>query len=207
MVKYESNLQNVSPLLILGAQRSGTTLLASMLGRHSEINMLFESTGKDVFRLIGKRYQGNKLCLARQIEWEQRSSKLIYLANRVINGHFLGDKYQVRRVGPTSKLSVQDYLEKKAKIVWIKRPEEEVLDSMLRRTPMTRRQAEAELKKVKSIESRLQRHYRVDYHELTQKPKEILTAVCNYLDIDFQNEMLNGPEFNVIYPQKSINPR
>ena len=34
-------------VLILGLQRTGTTLLASMLGGHSEVNMLFESVGSD----------------------------------------------------------------------------------------------------------------------------------------------------------------
>ena len=34
-------------VLILGLQRTGTTLLASMLGGHSEVNMLFESIGSD----------------------------------------------------------------------------------------------------------------------------------------------------------------
>ena len=39
-------------LLVLGCQRSGTTLLAAMLGGHSEINMIFESTTDDVLKLI-----------------------------------------------------------------------------------------------------------------------------------------------------------
>ena len=38
--------------VVIGLQRTGTTLLASMLGRHSEINMLFESVNKDVLKLI-----------------------------------------------------------------------------------------------------------------------------------------------------------
>ena len=48
-------------LLLLGCQRSGTTLLAAMLGRHSEISMLFESVTDDTMKLIGKKYCGNKL--------------------------------------------------------------------------------------------------------------------------------------------------
>ena len=47
--------QDPNLVLLLGCQRSGTTLLASMLGGHSEINMLFESTSDDVMRLIGKK--------------------------------------------------------------------------------------------------------------------------------------------------------
>ncbi len=204
MGKSDYYLENVSPLLILGAQRSGTTLLASMLGRHSEINMLFESTSNEVFRLIGKKYQGNKLCLARQIDWEQRSNKFVFLANRIINGHFFGDKYQVRRVGPTSRLSIKDYIQKKSKIVWIRRPDEEVINSMIRRTPMSQKQAKAELKKVRLIETHLQDFLKVDYHDLTRNPNKVLRAVCEYLEIGFEEEMLSGPEFNVIYPQKGI---
>ena len=62
-------------LLLLGCQRSGTTLLAAMLGGHSEINMLFESTSDDVLKLIGKKYSGNKALVRRQIRFSQRSSK------------------------------------------------------------------------------------------------------------------------------------
>ena len=45
--------------VIVGLQRTGTTLLASMLGRHPEINMLFESVTKDSLKLIGKQWNGN----------------------------------------------------------------------------------------------------------------------------------------------------
>ena len=41
-------------MVVIGLQRTGTTLLASMLGRHPEINMLFESVTKDSLKLIGK---------------------------------------------------------------------------------------------------------------------------------------------------------
>ena len=61
--------------VVIGLQRTGTTLLASMLGRHSEINMLFESVTKDSLKLIGKEWNCNKLLAYRQIRINQRSSK------------------------------------------------------------------------------------------------------------------------------------
>ena len=83
------NKLNMKPILILGCQRSGTTLLASVLGRHSEVNMLFESTTDDTLKLIGKKYQGNKLCVWRQIRRNQKASKWGHFVNRLVNFHFL----------------------------------------------------------------------------------------------------------------------
>ena len=53
--------------VVIGLQRTGTTLLASMLGRHPDINMLFESVTRDSLQLIGKKWNGNKLLAYRQI--------------------------------------------------------------------------------------------------------------------------------------------
>ena len=44
--------------VVIGLQRTGTTLLASMLGRHPDINMLFESVTNDSLKLIGKNEMG-----------------------------------------------------------------------------------------------------------------------------------------------------
>ncbi|NND95360.1 MAG: hypothetical protein HKN45_10875 [Flavobacteriales bacterium] len=97
-------------LLVLGCQRSGTTLLAAMLGRHSEINMLFESTTNDTTRLIGKTYCGNKLLAWRQIRLKKRSSKFGHLINRIVNLDFglKRNDHHKFRVYPNSSLSVQD---------------------------------------------------------------------------------------------------
>ena len=73
--------------VVIGLQRTGTTLLASMLGRHPEINMLFESVTKDSLKLIGKEWNGNKLLAYRQIRLHTRSSRWGHLITRIANDY------------------------------------------------------------------------------------------------------------------------
>ena len=88
-------------VLILGLQRTGTTLLASMLGGHSEVNMLFESVGSDTTSLIGKKISANKLLVYRQIRFTQRASRLGHLINRIVNLDFkIKNKHHKKRPYP-----------------------------------------------------------------------------------------------------------
>jgi hypothetical protein len=195
------------PLLILGCQRSGTTLLAAMLGGHSEINMLFESKTKDVLSLIGKKYSGNKLLTWRQIRMTQRSSRLGHVYNRLVN-HDFGSKRKphVFRPYPNGCMSIQDYIDAGAKIICLYRNKDEVLKSMINRTRISPEQASLEydraVNEMKKVESQ---SINLDFDDLVQHPAKILTSICKKLDLDFEPRMLKGPEYNFVYPQKSVN--
>jgi hypothetical protein len=45
----------------------------------------------------------------------------------------------------------------------------------------------------------------LDFDDLVQHPAKILTSICKKLDLDFEPRMLKGPEYNFVYPQKSVN--
>jgi Sulfotransferase family len=47
----------LSHLLIIGAPRSGTTLLATMISRHTEIAVLNEDKGWALRRVLGKTHR------------------------------------------------------------------------------------------------------------------------------------------------------
>jgi len=66
-------------LLVVGAPRSGTTLLAAMIGRHSEVAMLSEHLGFAVKDVISKPIAGNKLCIPNHIEIHEKRSRWINL--------------------------------------------------------------------------------------------------------------------------------
>jgi len=194
------------PILILGCQRSGTTLLASLLGRHQEINMLFESTTKDVFSLIGKKYQGNKLLTWRQIRLNQRASRFGHFVNRMVNFDFTKDaKPHKYRIYPTSRLSIEDYIQKGAIIITIDRPKEEVVSSIMKRTKMTEAQASYEYDESKKIlEAMKGKGVDVSFYELVNFPEKTLKMICGYLDLEFEERMLEGSKFNPVYPSDSI---
>tara|TARA_Y100000385_G_scaffold285031_2_gene344203 strand:+ start:98 stop:748 length:651 start_codon:yes stop_codon:yes gene_type:complete len=193
-------------LLLIGCQRSGTTLLAAMLGRHSEINMLFESTTNDTMKLIGKKYCGNKLLAWRQIRIKSKSSKFGHLINRIINLDFgINRKHHKVRVFPTSCLSIQDYIHNGAKVITIFRNKEEVVNSITNRTEMSKKQAEIEYNK--ALEQMLyfkKETHEVQFHDLVNNPIETLTAICLFLGLEFENRMLQGSEYNFVYPHTSI---
>ncbi len=194
-------------LLLIGCQRSGTTLLSAMLGGHSEINMLFESTTNEVLRLIGKRYSANKLLAWRQIRLRRKSSKFGHLINRVVNFD-LGIKPQRHhriRVFPTSVLSIQDYMDKGAYIITIVRDKIDVIDSITTRTRMTRSQAESEYRRSMQIIEHLGKNaYHIQFHDLVHNPIVTLTGICEYLDLRFEERMLKGVEYNFVYPNSRI---
>lgn len=199
-------MDKTRPLLILGVQRSGTTLLASMLGRHSEINMLFESVTTDVNRLIGKRYRGNKLLCYRQIRMTQRASRWGHLMNRIYNLDWrIKNKHHHHRPYPTSRMSVEDYLSENARIICIVRNEEHVVRSILKRTKMNEKSARKEYAKAMAIMNELSGvSYVIEFDDLVSKPEEVMKNICSELDLNYEHSMLEGPEYNIVYPHSKI---
>lgn len=194
-------------LLLLGCQRSGTTLLASLLGGHSEINMLFESTTTDVTKLIGKKYSGNKLLAYRQIRMDSRASKWGHLMNRMVNFDVkkAGDTPHKRRMYPTSVMSTSDYIKDGAKIISIVRSKEEVVSSILKRTEAKRKIAEFEYdKSIEEIDKVNDMALRIDFYDLIHNTQETLYKVCEFLEIEFQPRMLEGTKYNFVYPNDKI---
>lgn len=74
-------------LLVLGAPRTGTTLLGAMLGNHPDVAILHEVDRPDELSILGKSVVGNKLCIPYNIELDRRRNPL------------LGGVYGVRYLG------------------------------------------------------------------------------------------------------------
>ena len=194
-------------VLILGLQRTGTTLLASMLGGHSEVNMLFESVGSDTTSLIGKKISANKLLVYRQIRFTQRASRLGHLINRIVNLDFkIKNKHHRKRPYPTSKLSIKDYEKLGCKFIIIERDEKSSIDSMMSRAKQSFAEAKNEydkgmltLTKVKALDS-----HTISFLDLVNNTEITLKNICEYLDIDFEKRMLEGPKYNFVYPNEKV---
>tara|TARA_B100000902_G_C27230913_1_gene874761 strand:+ start:278 stop:886 length:609 start_codon:yes stop_codon:yes gene_type:complete len=193
--------------VIIGLQRTGTTLLASMLGRHSEINMLFESVTKDSLKLIGKEWNGNKLLAYRQIRERQRSSRWGHFINRVVNFDFKKEnRHHLVRIYPTSKMSIEDYKKQGAIFITIERDKESSIKSMMKRAGQSRKQAVYEWEQGMNIINNLkgENTYSLNFFDLVNNTNKILLDICDFLDIKYTDKMLEGPKFNFVYPQESI---
>ena len=193
--------------VVIGLQRTGTTLLASMLGRHPEINMLFESVTKDSLKLIGKQWNGNKLLAYRQIRKNKRSSKWGHLINRIVNLDFKQENsHHLVRPFPTSDLSIEDYKKEGALFITIQRDKESSVSSMMKRAGQNKKQAENEWEAGMKIINQLEgkKIHSLTFFDLVNDTENVLKSICSFLEIDYLETMLEGPKYNFVYPQDSI---
>ncbi|MFQ5772658.1 MAG: sulfotransferase [bacterium] len=140
-------MQWVKPFLVLGIQRSGTSLLAAYLGNHPDINMLLESKKKNVLnKPYGRPLTGNKL-LTIQIDYEKRANWLTNKINYVARKLFTTQKGTwYRRLFPQSELSIKDYYVMNPKIIVIYRKREQVIASMKKRSGYDYKRANKEFR-------------------------------------------------------------
>jgi hypothetical protein len=193
--------------VVIGLQRTGTTLLASMLGRHPEINMLFESVTKDSLKLIGKQWNGNKLLAYRQIRKNKRSSKWGHLINRIVNLDFKEEnRHHLVRPFPTSVMSIEDYKKEGAVFITIERDKESSVSSMMKRAGQTKNQAEREWESGMKIINQLKNEgaYGLTFVDLVNNSEKYLKEICNFLAIEYLEKMLEGPKYNFVYPNEGI---
>ena len=193
--------------VVIGLQRTGTTLLASMLGRHPEINMLFESVTKDSLKLIGKQWNGNKLLAYRQIRKNKRSSKWGHLINRIVNLDFNQEnRHHLVRPFPTSVMSIEDYKKEGAVFITIERDKESSVSSMMKRAGQTKKQAEREWESGMKIINQLKNEgaYSLTFVDLVNNSEKYLKEICNFLAIEYLEKMLEGPKYNFVYPNEEI---
>ncbi len=189
-------------LLILGSPRSGTTLLASMIGAHTEVAMLIEDKHFAIRKLTSKKIAGNKLCIPNQVDLNKRATCFSL---------FLKKKFNIQSY-PTSKYNIEDYINlKDLKIINILRDYKDVIYSNVKRGE-GRKQRKIEQDKAVHWWSRAvevmyelsQKHSEkvitVSYEDLVNEPEKILRKITEYINIEFQQRMLEGYKFTKLYP-------
>lgn len=191
-------------ILILGCIKSGTTLLASLLGAHSQINMFTEAYGDEINYLVGKKYQAIKLNYP-HIDFTKKRGQLY----RLLFHKLVKLRIFLRKVGiylfmrQGCKYSVEDYIKMRVKIIIIHRTKEGNIESMVDRGYNSIRAAnnywETFNKKTKSIHA-----LHLHLSELTKNPEKELKRVCDYLRLEFEPVMLNSSRLNNTYANKTI---
>jgi hypothetical protein len=180
-----------SHLLIIGAPRTGTTLLATMISRHADIGVLNEDDGWSMRRLVGKLVVGNKRCIPNQIEMKRRGTLRLRLWKKM---GFMKE-YQ------SSRFSIEDYLTlPDIKVIGIIRNGNDAVSSGMRRGR-------------KSFDGAAYRWCRAIeiMHEVAMRyPESVLIVsfedlVAAFLEVDYQERMLEGPIYNPWYPEAGMN--
>ena len=191
----------LSHLLILGAPRSGTTLLATMISRHTEIGILNEDRGWAMRRLLGKAVVGNKRCVPNQIELKKRSR----LHFRFLKTLGVAKEYQ------SSEYCIEDYLKlPNIKIIGLVRSGNDVISSVMGRSEKNFRVASYRWRRAIEVIFELKKSYPalvlvVSFEDLVSHPKENAERIAAFLNVKYQERMLEGPQYNPWYPEAGMN--
>jgi hypothetical protein len=198
--KTKSGLRREHVLLI-GAPRTGTTLLGTMIGSHSEMGMVNEDVDvRALGRVLGRQLTGVKLCVPNQIRLEKKS--------------FLGSQL-LKKVGmihesPKSHLSIKEYLEiPTLKVIAIIRDGNDSVHSMMVRgksrfKKAARRWAEAVETIYVMKNTCPDRILVLTFENLVLDPRTTIQNVCDFLGIAFEERMLRGHELNPYYPEPEL---
>lgn len=191
-------------ILVLGASKSGTTLLATSLGCHTDICMLDEDMRGTFSRIVGNKIKGVKLCLPNQVELTRKWNP-IYSIGRT-NGFFRKSLFMNKI--PRSPISLRDYKEefRNLKIVGIIRDPDDVIASLKARAHRSGRVAAYRWTRCIEILYELQPSNKdnlvlVHFDNFVTRPRETLRNICARLEIPFQEQMLDGAKYCFRYPE------
>lgn len=193
-------MEELTHLLVLGAPRSGTTLLACMIARHTEIALLREDLGMTVKKLLSKKVIGNKLCVPNQIEIDR---------TRVF-GRKVFRKVGIFKQSPSSRFCIKDYFRLgNTKIIAIIRDGNDVILSSMKRGNKSFRTSAYRWRRSVQIISDLKSTYGekvlvLSFEDLVAQPERLMKSVSRFLELPYQEEMLDGYKFSTKYPEAEI---
>jgi hypothetical protein len=197
----DKSIMETSHLLILGAPRSGTTLLATMIGRHSEIGILNEDRGWAMRRILGRRIVGNKRCIPNQIEMKKRS----LFQMRFFKTIGWAKEYQ------SSEYSIEDYLSLPGiRIIGLIRDGNDVISSVMNRSEKRFRVASYRWRRSVDIIHELKTRYSeivlvISFEDLVVNPQANMERIAAFLGVEYQERMLEGPRYNPWYGESELN--
>lgn len=200
-------------LLVAGTPRSGTTLLACMIGAHPDCIMMSECFSAEEHKIVSPaRVIGNKLCMPNQLQFTHPPPRvsLRRIPHRVVRGLGALIPGLAPKELPLSRLSVQEYVrERKASILLVVRRPGHVVDSMLRRDEWTldeaiSRWAQGIREMHRAYDAFQDRSHIVSFESLVESPEEKMRDVSEFLDVPYNTNMLEGYKSTPQYERESI---
>lgn len=189
-------------IVVLGAPRSGTTLLANIIGAHPAIAMMFEELHGGAFRVVGGKIPAVKLCTPNQVDLDRRWSWL----NRLVGLSGTLRKNVGYRL-PDSRLSLRDMMDvADLRVVCLIRDPARALDAIRRRERLREPVCRDILARTYRLFTALQaepqlRCLVVSLDRLLQHPEPQIRKLCDGLGVAFDPAMLDAPRHNHLYPE------
>jgi hypothetical protein len=172
-----------------------------MIARHTEIGVLNEDKGWAMRLLLGRKILGNKRCVPNQIEMHRRS---------VFQFRFL-KALGIAREYPSSKYSIEDYFKlPNIKVIGLIRGGNDVVSSVMNRSEKSFRIAAYRWCRAIEVIYELNNRYPdllliISFEDLVIHPKENMERVAAFLNVEYQERMLEGPHYNPWYPESGMN--
>lgn len=192
-----------SHLLVLGASRGGTTLLATVLGAHPDIACLDEDLSGAFDLIVGGKIKGLKLCVPNHVELDRRwrpvfTPGLWFGASR---------KSLFMNRQPKSRRSIRDLMALgDTQCVVVLRDPRAVIGSIARRENRTRTVGAYRWTRTVEVAEALYRESGrplvvVDFDRLVRDPEAVIRGLCDCLDVAHAPSMLTAPSLNSRYPE------
>jgi Sulfotransferase family len=189
-------------LVVLGAPRSGTTLLATALGVHPGVALLSEECEGGMFTFVGGKLPGVKLCVPNHVDLDRRWHWYYEPLRRV---RWLRQNFNYRL--PRSRLSLRDMAARaELKIVCILRDPRANLDALRRRGGRSEAVCRDMLRRMYRLYERLPGEPGIEvqfiaYERFVHDPEAQLRGLCRWLELPFDPGMLEAPRLNLAYPE------
>lgn len=202
-------------VIVLGAPRSGTTLLAATLSCHSEIAILNEDRWGSCFKLLSKEMRGVKLCIPNGIDLNQSTIDQLFMYVRYVFGEhivnsvrgWLGLKQPERSLRST--LSIREYEERAGRlyVIGIVREPGDVIASIQKRGDQSFSRAKYRWERAVQVLYKLWKERKdagtmnvVSFSRLVSEPAECLRAVLGELGLEYKEDVLEGYKHTPQYP-------
>ncbi len=198
-------------ILILGAPRSGTTLLTAMIGSHDEVAMLNEDYGRAMDDILAKPMVGNKLCIPNHIELTRKKPYWTRRFGPWLHYHLYRRGYF--RYRPEASLSIEDYLTSYSplKIIGIIRNGNAIISSIMKRGEQPYEVAAYRWRRSVEILHELHTHQAAEllllsFEQLVREPEQTVEHISDYLELSYDPKMLQGYAHTPEYSNRQIDP-
>lgn len=187
-------------LLITGCHRSGTTLLASMIGMHNDVALINEDYFNSFENILCKKYIGTKAVIPSILLDTKHDflftaiyRKILYLRRILKLPHAIG----------FLPYCINDF----DKVIIIYRSIQENINSIMNRTGVSEKYAWRDIDIANKIQDKLIHRHNVCfvfYSNLTKNPKHEMKTICNFLGIGYDPKMLEGYKHTPVYKNNQI---
>ncbi len=207
--QIKSNILAKPYFLVIGAGRGGTSLLTAMLDYNSGLEVALERFAFDY--LLGQKMPPEKVkLLDKRLVYFQKACQ--QEANQ--SSQYWGNKItteQITALQDCDNTIWPDYLDSfimevigQKRVVYIVRDGRSCVQSKMKRTDQSYKTALTRWKASVAILDHFQKR-NVDLHlcryeDLVKEPEETLQAICKFLHVKFEEQMLDGPQ-NPIMPK------